>query len=204
MRVRRRRRPTTAPGERERADAPRRDEGGGAAPPPSSGGFGGPPSGGSPIPGGGMPGGKLSLPMILLLVAVMAVLFLFNRGGDGGGAGDMVNLAATQMAGQQPAAPKPYSPRRRRRLHPPRLRRPQHPAKVADHAHQGAMTRCWRDISDITDRAGQLRCRADRQPNSTVSRRLQRTATGRRPKHASPDDDAPIRSQEIADWADRL
>ncbi len=109
VRVRRRRRPTSAPGERERADAPRRDEGGGAARPPSSGGFGGP-SDGSPIPGGGMPGGKLSLPMILLLVVVMAALFLFNRGGDGGGAGEMVDLAATQIAAQQPAAPQAAQP----------------------------------------------------------------------------------------------
>ena len=107
VRVTRRRRTTSEPGERERADAPRREDGGGGAMPPSSGGSGASGGHGAPTGGSGASGGRMSLPMLLLLLVVIGVFFLFGRGGDGGEMGDVVEVAATQMAAPQASVQQP-------------------------------------------------------------------------------------------------
>ncbi|NPV08608.1 MAG: hypothetical protein HPY83_11700 [Anaerolineae bacterium] len=107
VRVRRRRRPTSPAGERERAEAPRRERDRGQSPPPA----GGPPPGGTPPGGGGglLPGGKLSLPIIGLLLVVVVFLFLCRQCGGIGGIGDSVDgpgpVAEDQSGVSQPTQP---------------------------------------------------------------------------------------------------
>lgn len=120
VRVTRRRRPTTPAGGRERAQVPKRDRpsssggsssgvgGGGAGSGSTGGGGGGLLGGGGSLLGGGgtggsLPGlgGKLSLPIIaVLLVMVLIGLFICRGCGGGGGSSDLGAVATLASSGQ--------------------------------------------------------------------------------------------------------